>query len=253
MAGRSPGTGWSARRGQPVERGGGGGDGDEAHAVLEDGVAEAQVAAPPAPRLGSAPTHSTVPPGAQSSSMVARGRPSTTSAGRPSPIWASTLSVPMHALGQLGPGVGVLVGEAGAAEHGDGGGRGVAQRPWPRPGGRRPTRSRPARRSRRPAPAGRRSRSSDSMASKPKRPLSHSQPQLTGSTSTPLWRSDLGCGSCRPRSGSPPRSPGRWTRPASRSHGRALNRYGSAVRAPTGQICTVLPRSTTRRGGPGRC
>jgi hypothetical protein len=27
----------------------------------------------------------------------------------------------------------------------------------------------------------------------------------------------------------------------SRSHGRALNRYGVAVRAPTGQICTVLP------------
>ena len=27
----------------------------------------------------------------------------------------------------------------------------------------------------------------------------------------------------------------------SRSHGRALNRYGLAVSAPTGQICTVLP------------
>jgi hypothetical protein len=27
----------------------------------------------------------------------------------------------------------------------------------------------------------------------------------------------------------------------SRSHGRALNRYGEAVSAPTGQICTVLP------------
>ena len=26
-----------------------------------------------------------------------------------------------------------------------------------------------------------------------------------------------------------------------RSHGRALNRYGVAVSAPTGQICTVLP------------
>ena len=27
----------------------------------------------------------------------------------------------------------------------------------------------------------------------------------------------------------------------SRSHGRAVNRYGVAVSAPTGQICTVLP------------
>ena len=28
---------------------------------------------------------------------------------------------------------------------------------------------------------------------------------------------------------------------SSRSHGRALKRYGLAVSAPTGQICTVLP------------
>jgi hypothetical protein len=28
---------------------------------------------------------------------------------------------------------------------------------------------------------------------------------------------------------------------SSRSHGRARNRYGRAVNAPTGQICTVFP------------
>ena len=37
----------------------------------------------------------------------------------------------------------------------------------------------------------------------------------------------------------------------SRSHGRALNRYGLAVRAPTGQICTVLPLKYDANGSSG--
>ena len=49
----------------------------------------------------SGPSSSTVPPGAHTSSMVARGRPSTTSAGRPSPSWASTWSVPSTPLASL--------------------------------------------------------------------------------------------------------------------------------------------------------
>ena len=37
----------------------------------------------------------------------------------------------------------------------------------------------------------------------------------------------------------------------SRSHGRALNRYGLAVSAPTGQICTVLPEKYEANGSSG--
>ena len=37
----------------------------------------------------------------------------------------------------------------------------------------------------------------------------------------------------------------------SRSHGRALNRYGVAVSAPTGQICTVLPEKYDENGSSG--
>jgi hypothetical protein len=37
----------------------------------------------------------------------------------------------------------------------------------------------------------------------------------------------------------------------SRSHGRALNRYGFAVSAPTGQICTVLPEKYDANGSSG--
>ena len=50
---------------------------------------------------------------AQASSMLAWGRPSTASAGRPSASWASTASVPRTDFGELGQGVGVLVGEPG--------------------------------------------------------------------------------------------------------------------------------------------
>ena len=38
----------------------------------------------------------------------------------------------------------------------------------------------------------------------------------------------------------------------SRSHGRALNRYGVAVSAPTGQICTVLPEKCEVKGSVGK-
>ena len=36
-----------------------------------------------------------------------------------------------------------------------------------------------------------------------------------------------------------------------RSHGRALKRYGFAVSAPTGQICTVLPLKYDAKGSSG--
>ncbi len=35
-----------------------------------------------------------------------------------------------------------------------------------------------------------------------------------------------------------------------RSNGRATNRYGVEVRAPTGQICTVLPLNGDRKSSP---
>ena len=38
----------------------------------------------------------------------------------------------------------------------------------------------------------------------------------------------------------------------SRSHGRALNRYGLAVSAPTGQIWTVLPEKYDENGSSGK-
>ena len=37
----------------------------------------------------------------------------------------------------------------------------------------------------------------------------------------------------------------------SRSQGRALKRYGCAVSAPTGQICTVLPEKYELNGSSG--
>ena len=36
-----------------------------------------------------------------------------------------------------------------------------------------------------------------------------------------------------------------------RSNGRATNRYGVDVSAPTGQICTVLPLNGERKSSPG--
>ena len=51
--------------------------------------------------LGSDPITRRVPPAAQASSMVALGSPAISEAGRPSPNWASTLSVPMTPLASL--------------------------------------------------------------------------------------------------------------------------------------------------------
>ena len=93
-----------------------------------------------------------------------------------------------HALGQLRPGVGGLVGEAGAAEDGDAAGpprsSAVEQRR-----GRRAERLGPAGLGQLvagvAARAARRGGRRLLTASKSNRPLSHSQPQLTGSMSTP--------------------------------------------------------------------
>ena len=67
--------------------------------------------------LGSGPRSRTVPPGAQASSMVARGQ-AEHDLGREA---VAQLGVDVvgadDALGELGPGVGVFVGEPGAAEH----------------------------------------------------------------------------------------------------------------------------------------
>jgi hypothetical protein len=78
-----------------------------------------------------------------------------------------------------------------------------------------------------------------------KRPRSHSQPQLTGSESTPWYRrssSRLDWTTVR----HPTEHVVQVLSRCSRSHGLALNRYGFAVRAPTGQICTVLPGEVRR-------
>ena len=78
------------------------------------------------------------------------------------------------------------------------------------------------------------------MNSNANRPLSHSQPWLVGSLSTPLMRTTSFW-----LDWSDTRHPTlHWVHvlsTASRSQGRARKRYGVAVRAPTGQISTVLP------------
>ncbi len=83
------------------------------------------------------------------------------------------------------------------------------------------------------------------------RPLSHSQPWLTGSASMPSNRvSRLAddCTATRQPTAQPVHVDSTW----SRSHGRAVNRYGVAVRAPTGQIWTVLPLKYDENGSPGK-
>ncbi len=87
-------------------------------------------------------------------------------------------------------------------------------------------------------------------ASKPKRPRSHSQPQLTASLSTPRYRttsSRLLWTTVR----QPTAHVVHVLSASSRSHGRALKRYGFAVSAPTGQICTVLPEKYELNGSSG--
>src|SRR5690554_856157 len=94
------------------------------------------------------------------------------------------------------------------------------------------------------------SRSSWWMASKSNRPTSQSQPQFTGSASTPLRRStrlrEVSIDTRQPTEHDWQVDSTVW-----RSHGRALKRYGFAVRAPTGQIWTVLPEKYEENGWSG--
>ena len=83
-------------------------------------------------------------------------------------------------------------------------------------------------------------RSSLLTDSKAKRPLSHSQPWLTGSASIPrsrVTRLADDCTATRHPTAQVVQVDSTW----SRSQGRAVNRYGVAVSAPTGQIWMVLP------------
>ena len=76
-------------------------------------------------------------------------------------------------------------------------------------------------------------------ASNAKRSLSASQPQLTASESMPWKRSTWSRDDWMLiRS---PMAFGYVESTSTRSHGRALKRYGFAVSAPTGQIWTTLP------------
>ena len=93
-------------------------------------------------------------------------------------------------------------------------------------------------------------RSSCLIASNPKRPLSQSQPQLTGSESTPLYRS-TSSREVSIETRQPTEQVVHVDSACSRSHGRALKRYGVAVSAPTGQICTVFPLKYDENGSPG--
>ena len=83
-----------------VEAGGRGRQLDELHPVLDDRVAQPQVQDRQLLLQVGAEQEDRAA-GRQTSSMVARGRPSTVSAGRPSPSWASTLSVPITPLASL--------------------------------------------------------------------------------------------------------------------------------------------------------
>ena len=123
-----------------------------------------------------------MPPWAHTSSIVAAGSETTVSAGRPSPSWQSTLSVPMTPLASfahayaaslvrrappstpMAPGSAFESASPAAAKASD--------HDAPISSSRLRT-------------SGSSSRSSCSIASKENRPLSHSQPQLTGSMSTP--------------------------------------------------------------------
>src|ERR1039458_10339427 len=93
--------------------------------------------------------------------------------------------------------------------------------------------------------------SSPLTASNEKRPLSHSQPWLTGSESSPsrrVRRLADDCTATRHPSAQVVHVDSTW----SRSHGRAVNRYGDAVSAPTGQIWTVLPLKYEENGSAGK-
>ena len=71
--------------------------------------------------------------------------------------------------------------------------------------------------------------------SKPKRPLSHNQLWFTGSASIPRSRVNRPEDDCT-ATRQPTAHPVQVDSTCSKSHGRAANRYGVAVKAPTGQI-----------------
>ena len=176
--------------------------------------------------LRSGASSSTVPPSAQTSSIVARGQPEDDLGGQAVAELAVDVVGADHALGELGPGVGGLVREAGAAEHAEcRRPRSRARREGPRPAARSASfhdaaTSSPSRRT-----SGPPRRPSLSPASQSKRPLSHSQPQLTGSRSTPWRRSTwLRLDSTVIRQ--PTEHVVHVDSTFSTSHGRALNRYG---------------------------
>ncbi len=101
------------------------------------------------------------------------------------------------------------------------------------------------------ADSGDASTSSPLTDSKAKRPLSHSQPWLTGSESMPssrVSRLEEDCTATRQPTEQVVQVDSTW----SRSHGRAVKRYGVAVSAPTGQICTVLPLKYEENGSVGK-
>ena len=101
------------------------------------------------------------------------------------------------------------------------------------------------------ASAGEASTSSPLTDSKANRPLSHSHPWLTGSESMPsrrVSRLDEDCTATRHPTEQVVQVDSTW----SRSHGRAVKRYGVAVSAPTGQICTVLPLKYEENGSVGK-
>ena len=132
-------------------------------------------------------------------------------------------------LGQLGPGVGVLVGQPGPADHADGARRRVLGPDLGQALGHRVPSASPhdtgSSRRRRPGAtqSGSVSRSSALTASKPKRPLSHSQPWLTGSLSIPsrrVTRFDDDCTAARHPKAHSVHVDSTW----SRSQGRAVNR-----------------------------
>ena len=114
----SPGAGWKAAAASPSSDGGGGRDRDQAHAVVDDGVAEAQVEdAELLPGVGPDPED-----GAARRAEAVDGGPGQAQhelGGQAVAHLGVDVVGADDALGQLGPGVGVLVGETGAAEHGD--------------------------------------------------------------------------------------------------------------------------------------
>ena len=80
--------------------------------------------------------------------------------------------------------------------------------------------------------------------------MSQSQLEFTGSESTPRnrtsWPAEDWAATRQPTA-----HVVQVDSTCSRSHGRDLNRYGLAVRAPTGQIWTVLPAKYELNGRPG--